>query len=469
MESNVKFENLQNILTVIQHEHPLHLIDVQPCYPDYEEFSDDVRSKGEWIQICLHSARTSTLVNGSPASEFSIKKGLRQGDPLSPFLFILVMEGLHVAIKDACQANLIKGVTVGTPGIHFSHFFYADDVVLVTDWNHADMDNILQQMAQATDCSAGTMPFTYLGLPIGVNMNSLNSWQDKDKKKTTWVKWENILASKEKGGLGIIRFINRSERKGNEKDLSLCRINAMWEALQASCNSDSFEGQDEMFQPCVQDNFPKKSDIFLWRLNLDRLPHRLNLSRRGLEIQSISCPGSPNVWKSNDSSLYTVNCFTYLALVRDQDRYMRDYVAYEQFVALCEQEAGGLGSDPKRTRRTYISREREEAEQRLIDDYFGDDESLPKYPEENLDEGIPLPEFFYFFRQRYDAVGRKSIGPILKCTSAIRQLAYGTALDAFDEYLQIAERGSRDRGDGVTGIKRRRRDLPSDDIRTWPT
>nr|GEV39780.1 hypothetical protein [Tanacetum cinerariifolium] len=84
---------------------------------------------------------------------------------------------------------------------------------------------------------------------------------------------------------------------------------------------------------------------------------------------------------------------------------------------------------PKRTR-TDIPRERKDAEQRLIDDYFGDDETLPKYPEE-------------YFRQRYDAVDRKSIDPILKCTSAIRQLAYGTAPDAFDEYLQIVERCSR--------------------------
>nr|GEV04300.1 hypothetical protein [Tanacetum cinerariifolium] len=52
----------------------------------------------------------------------------------------------------------------------------------------------------------------------------------------------------------------------------------------------------------------------------------------------------------------------------DYDRYTRDYEAYEHFVALCEQEAGGSSSDPKR-RRTYIPRERETAEQRLLEDY----------------------------------------------------------------------------------------------------
>ncbi|GJV10903.1 hypothetical protein Tco_1352444 [Tanacetum coccineum] len=119
----------------------------------------------------------------------------------------------------------------------------------------------------------------------------------------------------------------------------------------------------------------------------------------------------------------------------DYDRYMRDYESYQHYVGLCEQEAGGSSDGPKR-RRTYIFREREEAEQRLIDDYFGDDEYEPKYPEEKFRRR--------YFRVRIDAIGRNSIGPILKCTSAIRQMAYGTAPDAFDEYLQIAEQAVAD-------------------------
>ncbi|GJR03311.1 reverse transcriptase domain-containing protein [Tanacetum coccineum] len=67
----------------------------------------------------------------------------------------------------------------------------------------------------------------------------------------------------------------------------------------------------------------------------------------------------------------------------DAERYMRGYKAYEQFLAMTNQEAGGSGSGIKRTR-TYIPRELEEAEQHLLDDYFGDDETPPKYPEENF-------------------------------------------------------------------------------------
>nr|GEY01564.1 hypothetical protein [Tanacetum cinerariifolium] len=52
-----------------------------------------------WIHGCLHSSKALVLVNGSPTEEFLFHRGLRQGDPLSSFLFILVMESLHVAFQ----------------------------------------------------------------------------------------------------------------------------------------------------------------------------------------------------------------------------------------------------------------------------------------------------------------------------------------------------------------------------------
>ncbi|GKD25255.1 hypothetical protein Tco_1231469, partial [Tanacetum coccineum] len=101
------------------------------------EKNGEVRSKSVYV-LC-----TFILVNGSYTSEFSIKRGLCQGDPLSLFLYILIMEGLQIAIKDATRSNLIKGVTVGNPCMSLSHFFYVDDAVLITEWNQVDMDNII--------------------------------------------------------------------------------------------------------------------------------------------------------------------------------------------------------------------------------------------------------------------------------------------------------------------------------------
>ena len=57
-----------------------------------------------WIKGKLTLARSAILVNRSPTFEFNAQKGLRQGDPLSPFLFLIVMEALSFLIDKACKA-----------------------------------------------------------------------------------------------------------------------------------------------------------------------------------------------------------------------------------------------------------------------------------------------------------------------------------------------------------------------------
>nr|GEY38073.1 RNA-directed DNA polymerase, eukaryota [Tanacetum cinerariifolium] len=67
----------------------------------------DSFDKRSWIRACLSSSWASVLVKGTPTLEFSIKRGLRQGDPLSLFLFILVMEGC-IRLSLPCYAELTK-------------------------------------------------------------------------------------------------------------------------------------------------------------------------------------------------------------------------------------------------------------------------------------------------------------------------------------------------------------------------
>lgn len=56
------------------------------------------RWKG-WMSCCLRIASASVLVNGSPIDEFLLERGLRHGDPLSSFLFLIVAEALNNMIK----------------------------------------------------------------------------------------------------------------------------------------------------------------------------------------------------------------------------------------------------------------------------------------------------------------------------------------------------------------------------------
>ncbi|GKA50550.1 putative RNA-directed DNA polymerase, eukaryota, reverse transcriptase zinc-binding domain protein [Tanacetum coccineum] len=143
---------------------------------DFEKAFDSV--------TCLHSARASILINGSPISEFSIKHGLRQGDPLSPFLFILVMEGLHCAISNAFNSSLIRGIKLSSSNITISHLFYADELrvskIIIHKSNIYGIgvpNDEVADMARRTGCASSSFPFTYLGLPIGSNMNLNSSWQ----------------------------------------------------------------------------------------------------------------------------------------------------------------------------------------------------------------------------------------------------------------------------------------------------
>lgn len=63
------------------------------------------------------STRVSIFVNGSPMLEFMVSKGLRQGDPLDPFLFNVVVEGLCGLMRKALDKKLDSSFNVGNKGV----------------------------------------------------------------------------------------------------------------------------------------------------------------------------------------------------------------------------------------------------------------------------------------------------------------------------------------------------------------
>jgi hypothetical protein len=88
----------------------------------------------KWIYECIGTATASVLVNGSPTDEFSIERGLRQGDPLSPFLFLLAAEGFNVLMNAVVEAELFSGYGVGVSGeVRLTHLQFADDTIIIGD------------------------------------------------------------------------------------------------------------------------------------------------------------------------------------------------------------------------------------------------------------------------------------------------------------------------------------------------
>lgn len=85
----------------------------------------------EWIRTCLCSASFQVLVNGEPGEPFTASNGVRQGDPLAPYLFLIGMQGLSCLLAKAVKEGVISPV-VNKKGVHISHILYAVDVLLLT-------------------------------------------------------------------------------------------------------------------------------------------------------------------------------------------------------------------------------------------------------------------------------------------------------------------------------------------------
>lgn len=83
-----------------------------------------------WVTAFVTSSSFSILVNGSRFEIFIPSRGLRQGDPLSPFIFILMMEGLGRSIKHAKATSKIKGLQLTKNGHALTHQQFVDDTML---------------------------------------------------------------------------------------------------------------------------------------------------------------------------------------------------------------------------------------------------------------------------------------------------------------------------------------------------
>jgi hypothetical protein len=71
------------------------------------------RSGGKLIKFCVSIVKFSILVNGAPPGFFQSSKGIRQGDPLSPLLFVVVMEALSRMLNESMAYCLVSRWALG--------------------------------------------------------------------------------------------------------------------------------------------------------------------------------------------------------------------------------------------------------------------------------------------------------------------------------------------------------------------
>lgn len=182
----------------------------------------------KWIFECVGTAKASVLVNGCPTEEFPLERGLRQGDPLSPFLFLLVAEGFNVLMNSMVEEDLFHGYGVGNgDDVRLSHLQFADDTLIIGEKSWLNVrsmraalmlfeqvsglkvnfqkslltgvniaDSWLSEASGMLNCRRGTIPFVYLGLPIGGDSRRLSFWKPVvDNIAARLSSWNNTFLS----------------------------------------------------------------------------------------------------------------------------------------------------------------------------------------------------------------------------------------------------------------------------------
>ena len=88
-----------------------------------------------WVSFCISIIKFSILINRTPRGFFESSRGIRKSDPLSPLLFVIVMDAFSKMFDKAVRDGLMFGVRVGPIGLQVTHILFADDALVLCDAN----------------------------------------------------------------------------------------------------------------------------------------------------------------------------------------------------------------------------------------------------------------------------------------------------------------------------------------------
>ena len=176
---------------------------------------------------CISTAKFSILINGVPAGFFSNSKGLRKGDPLSPYLFVLGMEVLSTLLRRAGEGGFLSGCRLQGRGggeLTVSHLLFVDDTIIFYKTRKEQLTNLswilawfeaasglrinlaksvlipigeVDELEVELRCRLGALPTVYLGLPLGAHHKASSTWDGvEERMRRRLAQWNRQYISK---------------------------------------------------------------------------------------------------------------------------------------------------------------------------------------------------------------------------------------------------------------------------------
>lgn len=160
------------------------------------------------IMLCVRTVSFSVLINGSPRGYIKPERGIRQGDPLSPYLFILCAEVFSHLMNKAAAERKIQGIKIGSSSPAVNHLFFADDSLFFTLANPKNGRAIRKILTQYERISGQAVNLNKSAITFGSRV--------KDQTNT---QLRNLLGIHNDGGGG--KYLGIPEQFGNKKTENL--------------------------------------------------------------------------------------------------------------------------------------------------------------------------------------------------------------------------------------------------------
>lgn len=134
-----------------------------------------------WVMKCITSVTFSVLINDQPHGMIIPQRGLRQGDPLSPSLFVISSEGLAHLMTKANSEGSISGIQFGVSGPSVNQLFFADDFMFACEANEEQNDNLIKTLRRYEGVTVQVLNPTKSSINFGKKVQEVDKIRVKQK------------------------------------------------------------------------------------------------------------------------------------------------------------------------------------------------------------------------------------------------------------------------------------------------